>query len=96
MAMDAASRVPLDYPGTIEDLARHRIALRDGMSLVLYTDDATEIDTDDPLLGIGIVEFDRDASRWYAKFDVNALEHLSDVDADRRSKFGSSRDIRER
>lgn len=85
MARDNASRVPLDYPGTQADLARHRIELREGMSITLYTHDATDTAGPDDLVTVGVVHLDPGPRRWFAKFDWTALVHVSELDElDRR------------
>ncbi len=79
MARDDAWRVPLDFPGTLADLNRHRIELTEGMHLVLYTHDATATSDADDLVTVGTVVNDR--GRWFAKYDWPSLTHVSDLDA---------------
>jgi len=78
MARDDAWRVPLDFPGTIADLKRHRVELAEGMHLVLYTHDATAISDPDDLVTVGTVL--KDQGRWFARYDWPSLTHVSDLD----------------
>jgi hypothetical protein len=80
MARDERARVPLDYPGTVADLTRHQVVLRDGMSITLYTHDTTEAADPDDLIAIATVQRDEAAGRWFAVFDWESLMHLSDLD----------------
>jgi hypothetical protein len=95
-AMDAASRVPLDFPGTIADLARHQIDLRVGLQLGLYDHDSTESAPDDPITAIGRVEYDEASHRWCARFDWRDLQHVSEWTVGARSAFFAAGDITER
>ena len=75
---DANGRLRLNCVGTIEDLARHGIALRDGMPLTLYTDDLDAKGRLDELLVNGIVSFSEEEHCWVAAIDWSAIHHASD------------------
>ena len=42
--LDDQNRLRLTCPGTLQDLKREGIQLREGMALTLYTDDADDVD----------------------------------------------------
>jgi len=89
MAQDDAWRVPLDFPGTLADLNRHRIKLTEGMQLVLYTHDATSTNDPDDLVTVGTAV--NDHGRWFAKYDWPSLAHVSDLDeTDKNLYLGAS------
>jgi hypothetical protein len=72
----------LDAPGTLSDLARFGVVLRDGLGLLLYDEDA-EDDTIDDLIAVGVARFDRQRDRWVADIDSSAQPaygHFSDLD----------------
>lgn len=77
---DVDWRVPLDFPGTAEDITRNGIALREGMKMVLYTHDAADKADPDDLVTVGTVEYDQDAHRWFATIDPQRLQHVFELD----------------
>jgi hypothetical protein len=87
MAQDAHGRVPLDFPGTTADLSRNSIELQNGIRLVLYTNDATASVDPDDLVCVGEVEFDDGSRRWWARYDWQALKHVSELDEDDRIEY---------
>lgn len=66
---DPDGRVRLGCVGTIQDLARLGIILRDGMPVVLY-EETLEAD--------GVVQFRADEHRWVAAIDWDQIRDLSD------------------
>jgi hypothetical protein len=62
---DTQGRVRLNCIGTIEDLARQQIVLRDGVCLTLYSGE---------LEAEGIVEYSRDEHLWVAVIDWHAIK----------------------
>jgi hypothetical protein len=74
---DTRGRVRLNCVGTIEDLARQGIALRDGMALTLYADDLDAQGRPDELLADGIVSFSEEEHCWVAAVDWSAIRHAS-------------------
>ncbi len=61
---DAQGRLRLNCIGTVEDLARQRIALRDGQWFTLYSE---ELAVD------GQVHFSTEENLWVAVIDWNAI-----------------------
>lgn len=74
---DGGRRLLLDLVGTREDLARHGIVLREGMTLLLYSDDADVDGKSDALLVEGRVHFDSSTDMWVAVIDPEQVAHES-------------------
>jgi hypothetical protein len=75
---DAQGRLRLNCAGTIDDLARQGITLRDGMSLTFYADDLNAEGQPDELLVDGIVSFSQEEHCWVAAIDWSAIHHASE------------------
>jgi hypothetical protein len=80
---DEKGRLRLNGTGTLEDLARQGVQLRDGLVLDLYSDDGDEAGGPDELRVPGRVEL-TDERAWVAVIDWTAVRHASD-DAARRA-----------
>lgn len=74
---DGCQRLLLDLIGTQEDLAMHKIVLREGMTLLLYSDDADAMGKPDDLLVEGTARFDSSIGKWVAVVDPDAIRHES-------------------
>jgi|FLYL01.1.fsa_nt_gi hypothetical protein len=61
---DSLGRLRLNSVGTVQDLARQRVTLRDGLQLTLYSEDL-EVD--------GEVRFSDEESLWVAVIDWHAI-----------------------
>jgi hypothetical protein len=68
---DAEGRLRLNCTGTIEDLARHHIELKDGQLLTLYSEDV-EID--------GTVQYSDMDKMWVATIDWERIRQIEDID----------------
>lgn len=79
--LDDDNRVLLTTAGTVRDLTAAGIALAEGASLALYTDDADDEGNADPLLAEARAEFDTDAGRWVARVDWGTLRNASALQA---------------
>ena len=75
---DTNGRVRLNCVGTIEDLARQRITLRDGLVVTLYSDDLDASGQPDELRVEGVVSFSEPEHCWVAAIDWSAIRHASD------------------
>ncbi len=75
---DSQGRVRLNCDGTIEDLSRQQVELRDGLVLALYSDDADDQGQLDELLVDGVVTFSEQERCWVATIDWPAIRHASD------------------
>ena len=67
---DAEGRLRLNCAGTADTLACQRILLRDGQSLVLYSEDL-EVD--------GIVRYSEEENLWVAVIDWDAIREVTPV-----------------
>ena len=67
---DARGRVRLNCVGTVEDLARHQIVLRDGLLLSLYSE---ELEVE------GQVQYSTDENLWVAVIDWDAIREGESV-----------------
>jgi hypothetical protein len=71
---DPAGRLRLNCAGTVRDLARQGVELREGLALTLYSDD-TDDDGPAELVADGIVE--RSAEGWVARIDWDAIRRAA-------------------
>ena len=85
---DEKGRLRLNATGTLEDLARHGIQLRDGLVLDLYSDDSDEAGAPDELRVLGRVEFSEDRA-WVAVIDWQSVRHAGDTPVSGRRKAAS-------
>ena len=67
---DEQGRLRLNCVGTIEDLARYRVELRDGKKLVLYSE---ELEAD------GVVNYSANERLWVAAIDWHQIKELDSV-----------------
>ena len=67
---DEQGRLRLNCVGTIEDLARYRVELRDGEKLVLYSED---------LEADGVVQYSEIERLWVAAIDWHQIRELDGV-----------------
>ena len=75
---DPQGRLRLNCVGTVEDLSRQQIELREGLLLTLYSDDLDGEGQLDELLADGIVEYSEEEHCWVATIDWSAIRHASD------------------
>ncbi len=73
---DAEGRLRLNCIGTIEDLARHHIELKDGQLLTLYSEDV-EVD--------GTVQYSDMEKMWVATIDWEQIRQVEDLAVQARS-----------
>lgn len=67
---DQKGRLRLNCVGAVEDLARQKIALRDGQSLVLYSE---ELEVD------GVIQYSDEENLWVAVIDWDAIREVTPV-----------------
>jgi hypothetical protein len=67
--------VPLCNRGTLADLERFHITLRDGMKIILYTEDADEEGEQDLLLVDAVAE--QHANGWVATVDWSTMRSVA-------------------
>jgi hypothetical protein len=75
---DSRGRIRLNCIGTLEDLSRQQVQLRDGLVLALYADDLDDKGQPDELLVDGVVSFSEEEHCWVAAIDWPAIRHASD------------------
>lgn len=75
---DPQGRVRLNCNGTVEDLSRQQIELREGLHLILYADDVNAKGEEDDLLAEGVVTYSQEEHCWVAAIDWQAIRHASD------------------
>lgn len=84
--LDASHRLRLTSQGTLRDLERQGIELREGLGLTVYTDDEDDQGRPTELQADAVVHLDPDGGGWVAAIDWSALRHDdlgSGVDATR-------------
>lgn len=79
---DARGRLRLNCVGTIKDLARQQVELREGLSLALYSDDGDDHGRADELRADGVVTYSAEEQCWVAAIRWDAVRHASDDTAD--------------
>ena len=67
---DVKGRLRLNCVGTIADLERHGIVLRDGLPLTIYSE---ELEVE------GIVHYSEEEKLWTAVIDWNAIQEVDSV-----------------
>lgn len=75
---DSQGRLRLNCAGTVEDLSRQKIELRDGLALTLYADDLDAQGRLDELVAEGVVAFSTEEQLWVAVIDWSAIRHASE------------------
>jgi hypothetical protein len=85
---DEKGRLRLNAAGTLEDLARHGVQLREGLVLDLYSDDGDEAGGPDELRVLGRVE-SSDERAWVAVIDWTTVGHAGDTPASSPRKAAS-------
>ena len=67
---DAKGRVRLNCAGTEADLKRQKIVLRNGQSLILYSE---ELEVE------GVVHYSEEEKLWTAVIDWNAIQEIEPI-----------------
>ncbi len=82
--LDDHNRLKLTCAGTLQDLDRQGIQLKERQKLTFYTDDSDDQGQPDELRIDGVVHFDAEAKCWVAEVDWSALRHASHEERDNR------------
>lgn len=69
----------LNCKGTIDDLAKQKIKLAEGLKLLLWDHDVNEDDKPDNIIVEAIALFDDRQKIWEAVFDWGNIKHESDL-----------------
>ena len=67
---DAKGRVRLNCAGTVADLERQKIALRNGQSLIIYSE---ELEVE------GVVHYSEEEKLWTAVIDWDAIQEVEPI-----------------
>ncbi len=70
--------IRLNCIGTIEDLSRQQVELREGLVLTLYSDDADDRGQSNEWVVDGLVSFSEEERCWVAAIDREAIRHASE------------------
>jgi hypothetical protein len=90
---DSQGRLRLNCAGTLEDLARQHINLREGLSLTLYADDLDGRGQPAELLADGTVSFSAEEQCWVAAIDWGAIRHVSEYQDSSPGKHETGKSI---
>jgi hypothetical protein len=80
---DTQGRVRLTCAGTEEDLARQGVRFREGLQLILYSDDLDDTGRPADLLAEGVATYSDAEHCWVATIDWAAIRNASDERGDR-------------
>lgn len=72
---DVHGRVRLNCAGTMADLSRDQLQLREGLAVVLYADDADNAGHPCRVIADGTVTFSDDEHCWVAVIDWQQIRH---------------------
>lgn len=75
--LDDSNRLRLTCAGTLADLSRQGIELRDGLALTLYMDDVDNQGKLDELFAEGVVHYCPEEEVWVASVNWNTVHHSS-------------------
>jgi hypothetical protein len=89
---DAQGRLRLNCGGTLQDLARQQVRLREGLILTLYADDENAQEQPDEVRVEGRVTYSEDEHCWVAIIDWGAIHHQSDETSQHTD--GANQDVR--
>ncbi len=77
LKQDDSGRAILTCRGTLRDVEEQKVVLRDGLDVLLYSDDTDEADKPDDLEVDAKIEYDFVNQRWTAVY-VSPFRHASD------------------
>jgi hypothetical protein len=76
--LDDSNRVRLTCAGTLADLSRQEIELREGLRLALYMDDADDNGQPDELLVEGAAQYCPEEQLWVVSVDWDTVRYASE------------------
>lgn len=76
--LDDSNRLRLTCAGTLADLLKQGIELREGLALTFYMDDADDLGQPDDLLVDGVVQYHAEGRAWVASVDWSKVRHDSE------------------
>ena len=72
---DSQGRLRLNCVGTVNDLARQQVQLREGLGVMVYCEDADENGRPARLIAEGMVSYSQEEQCWVAHIDWNQIRH---------------------
>ena len=81
---DSQGRVRLNCVGTVNDLSRQQVQLREGLDVLLYSDDADSSGNATRLVAEGEVVYSQDEQCWVATIDWQQIRREASNSATRR------------
>ncbi len=85
--IDDEERLVLILPKTLNDLTENNITLKEGLKLVLYTDDSDTYGIPDEIIVEGIAEYDAPNERWTARIDWDEIKRVSHLSSEEIRRF---------
>ena len=76
--LDDFNRLRLTCQGTLEDITKQGVHLKEGLVLTLYTDDADDQGRPDEMFVQGVVRYNVEEKCWVADIDWAAIRHASE------------------
>jgi hypothetical protein len=76
--IDTEGRLVLTCAGTIRDVGRLGVRLRDGLQLEVYSDDLDAENQRDDLYAEGVVRYDIREARWVLELVPGSVRHASE------------------
>jgi hypothetical protein len=86
--VDAQGRLRLNCVGTVNDLSRQQVQLREGLTLNLYADDADAQGQKVRLFAQGAVTYSTEEACWVAVIDWEKIRHVPEMAAGLRLTSG--------
>ena len=85
--IDDEERLILTLSKTLNDLTENNITLKEGLKLILYTDDSDTYGIPDELIVEGVVEYDAVNERWTARIDWDEIKRVSHLSSEEIRRF---------
>ena len=76
--LDDQNRIRLTTLGSIEDIARQALQLRDGLPLIVTMDDADDDGNSDDLMADAIVRYNEKEKCWVAQIEWSSVKNRSE------------------
>ena len=90
--LDGQNRIRLTTLGSVSDIARLGIQLRDGLHLTITTDDADDDGNSDDLMADGVIRYNEKEKCWVAQIDWSNVQNRSE--REKTSPVKSSRGLK--
>jgi hypothetical protein len=84
--LDDENRIRLTTLGSLSDIARLGIQLRDGLALTITADDADDDGNSDDLMADGVIRYNEKEKCWVAQIDWSKVQNRSEREKTPRPK----------